>query len=229
MPISQINTNSIANGAVVAADLAAGSVTNEKIDTVAASKLTGTVPLANGGSGTTTGQGIVPLQVVQLSGLASFSFSIAEYPQYIIYLNNIGGSVASANLFLRASNNGGSSYVSTFNFRTNGFFVNGATDVYAGNDSGALGGLIWAGIWDGSSPSGTNGYATIAGTSYYGINKRFTCSSVVGGQTQSNQGVQIGVGQTQDDSKQYNFARFELSSGTFRGSASALICGIKAF
>jgi hypothetical protein len=73
MPISQINTNSIANGAVVAADLATGSVTNEKIDTVAASKLTGAVPLANGGTGSAT-QNFVDLTTNQTAaGNKTFS------------------------------------------------------------------------------------------------------------------------------------------------------------
>ena len=58
MPISQIVTNSIATGAVVADDLADGSVTNAKIASMAASKLTGQVPRANAPSGSV-------IQVVQ--------------------------------------------------------------------------------------------------------------------------------------------------------------------
>jgi hypothetical protein len=229
MPISQINTNSIANGAVVAADLAAGSVTNEKIDTVAASKLTGQVPLASGGTGTTTGLALVPLQVVQLSGLSTFSFSVAAYPQYVVYLNNLGGSTASAIVRLRASNNGGSSYVSNFTFRTTVDQVSGATNVYNSDAGNTSGGYVWFDIWSGTSPSGTNGIVTIAGTSYYGVNKRLTFSAYMAGQMQGGQGVQMSMGQTQDDTTTYNNVMFELSSGTFRGSSSALICGVKAF
>ena len=229
MPISQINTNSIANGAVVEADIADNAVTNAKIAAMAASKLTGAVPTANGGTGTTTGLALVPLQVVQLSGLSTFSFSVAAYPQYVVYLNNLGGSTASAIVRLRASTNNGSSYVTNFNFRTNNFGVNGATDVYASSSSNNSGGYVWFDIWNGASPSGTHGMVMIAGTSYYGINKRLTFSAYMAGQLQGGQGVQVSMGQTQDDSNQYNNVMFELSSGTFYGASSALICGVKAF
>lgn len=68
MPISQIVTNSIAAGAVVADDLADGSVTNSKIVTVAATKLTGTVPKAALPSGCI-------LQIVQTAKTDTFTSS----------------------------------------------------------------------------------------------------------------------------------------------------------
>jgi hypothetical protein len=191
--------------------------------------VTGQLPVANGGSGTTTGQAVVPISVVALSGLSTVAFSIAAYPQYVIYLNNLGGSSSGATVRLRASVNGGSSYVTNFNYRTNFFGVDGATTVYNANAGTASGGFIWNDIWNGASPSGTNGIVTIAGTSYYGANKRFTFSAYMAGQTQGGQGIQASMGQTQDDSNLYNYAMFELSSGTFYGGSSLLICGVKAF
>lgn len=197
--------------------------------TVSATNITtGTLPLAQGGTGTTTGLALVPLQTVALSGLSTFSFSVAAYPQYVVYLNNIGGTTAGAILRLRGSTNGGSSYVSNFNFRTTQDGVNGTTNVYNSDTSNNSGGYIWYDIWNGASPSGTNGFVTIAGTSYYGTLKRLTFGSYMAGQTQGGQSLQTGMGQTQDDSNTYNNVMFELSSGTFRGSATALICGVKA-
>jgi hypothetical protein len=64
MPISQIVTNSIANGAVVEVDIADGAVTNAKIGTMAATKLTGRVAAANAPSGSV-------IQVVQFSTTAT--------------------------------------------------------------------------------------------------------------------------------------------------------------
>lgn len=216
------------NGTGTISGVSATGITTAQ--TVSASNITtGTLPIAQGGSGTTIGQAIVPLQVVALSGLSTFSFSIAAYPQYIVYLNNIGGSTAGAILRLRASTNGGSSYVSNFNYRLTNFGVNAATDVYTGNSNNASGGFVWYDIWNGAAPSGTNGFVTIAGTSYYGANKRFTFGSQMAGQLQGGQGVQVAMGQTQDDANQYNYAMFELSSGTFYGNSSAIICGVKAF
>jgi hypothetical protein len=48
MPISQIGTNGIANGAVVSADIASGAV-------ALATQVSGTLPVANGGTGLTAG------------------------------------------------------------------------------------------------------------------------------------------------------------------------------
>jgi hypothetical protein len=48
MPLSRINTNAIANNAVVAADIADGTITAAKIISVANTQITGTVPAANG-------------------------------------------------------------------------------------------------------------------------------------------------------------------------------------
>ena len=190
---------------------------------------TGTLALAQGGTGVTTGLPLVPLQVVALSGLSTFSFSVAAYPQYVVYLNNLGGSTASAIVRLRASFNGGSSYVSNFNFVTSDTMVTGTTTNRNGNSSNASGGYVWFDIWNGAAPSGTNGVVMIAGTSYYGQNKRLTYSAYMAGQNQGGQGVQVSMGQTQDDSNTYNNVMFELSSGTFYGTSSALICGVKAF
>jgi hypothetical protein len=50
----------------------------------------------------------------------------------------------------------------------------------------------------------------------------------MGGQTQGGQSLQTGMGQIQDDANPYNYALFELSSVTFYGDSSALICGVKA-
>lgn len=198
--------------------------------TVSASNVTtGTLPLAQGGTGVTTGLPLVPLQVVQLSGLSTFGFSVAAYPQYVVYLNNLGGSAASAIVRLRASSNGGSSYSNTFNFRTNALQVSGSTDVYSSSSSNSSGGYVWYDIWNGAAPSGTNGVVMIAGTSYYGANKRLTFSAYMAGQQQGGQSVQTSMGQTQDDSSQFNYVLFELSSGTFYGNSTALICGVKAF
>lgn len=212
MPVSQIIQASLASGVPSATNIT-----------------TGTLPLAQGGSGTTIGQAVVPLQVVALSGLSTFSFSVAAYPQYVVYLNNIGGSTAGATLRLRASNNGGSSYVTNFNYRTNFFDVSGGTAVYSSGAGNSSGGFIWNDIWNGAAPSGTHGYVMIAGTSYYATLKRLTFSAVMGGQTQGSQGIQLSMGQTQDDANLYNNVMFELSSGTFYGASSALICGVKAF
>jgi hypothetical protein len=274
MPISRINTNSIANNTIQGADLLDASITAAKIISVANTQITGTLsvantsitgniissqitsvantqltgliqaaqigsanatlitsgtlPLAQGGSGTTTGQAIVPLQVVALSGLSQFGFSVAAYPQYVVYLNNLGGSTSGAIVRFRGSVNGGSSFTTNWNYRMTLEEVSGANTNYNANVGTASGGYIWYDIWNGAAPSGTNGVVTIAGTSYYATNKRLTFTSVMGGQTPSSQGLQTGMGQTQDDSGLYNYALFELSSGTFYGASSALICGVKA-
>jgi len=207
-----------------------GTILTSASTGISASNITtGTLPLAQGGTGVTTGLPLVPLQVVALSGLSTFSFSVAAYPQYVVYLNNLGGSTANAIVRLRASTNNGSSYVSNFNFVTSDTQVTGTTTNRNGNSSNASGGYVWFDIWNGASPSGTNGMVMIAGTSYYGINKRLTFSAYMAGQNQGGQGVQVSMGQTQDDSNQYNNVMFELSSGTFYGASSALICGVKAF
>ena len=274
MPLSRINSASIANSAISAADIADGTITAAKIISVANTQITGTLsvantsitgniissqitsvantqltgliqaaqigsanatlitsgtlPLAQGGSGTTTGQAIVPLQVVALSGLSQFGFSVAAYPQYVVYLNNLGGSASGAIVRFRGSVNGGSSFTTNWNYRMTLDEVNGTTTVYNTNAGNASGGYIWYDIWNGAAPSGTNGFVTIAGTSYYATNKRLTFASFMGGQTQGGQSLQTGMGQIQDDANPYNYALFELSSGTFYGASSALICGVKA-
>ena len=190
--------------------------------------VTGQLPVANGGSGTTTGQAIVPLSVVALSGLSSFNFSVAAYPQYIVYMQNIGCSVDNTNLLLSASTDGGSNYISSWNYAqyfmpTTGSatFSNGAS----GNSSAAP---IWTGLWNGTS-SATNGYILIGGTSYYSYNKRITFSSSFSGQTPGTQALQISMGQEQDDGKQFNNVKIYIASGTWYGNSSALICGIKGY
>jgi hypothetical protein len=206
-----------------------GTVLTSASTGISASNITtGTLPLAQGGSGTTTGQAIVPIQTVNLSGLTSFNFSVSAYPQYIVYLNNLGGSVASANVLLTASNDGGSSYIGSWNWRTNLLSVAGATTVLNNDSSNGSSMYIWYDIWNGAAPSGTNGYVMIAGTSYYGANKRATCVAYMGGQQQGGQSLQLHMGQEQDDGKQFNNIRIFLSSGTFYGNSTALICGVKA-
>ena len=83
MPISQIVTNSIANGAVVADDLADSSVTNAKIASMAASKLTGQVPRANATSGS-----VIQTVVTQISSVVTVStptiYTFYDIPSFTV-------------------------------------------------------------------------------------------------------------------------------------------------
>jgi hypothetical protein len=72
MPISQIVTNSIANGAVVEVDIADGAVTNAKINTMAASKLTGQAARANMPAGSV-------LQAVQVFKTDTSTMSVSSF------------------------------------------------------------------------------------------------------------------------------------------------------
>jgi hypothetical protein len=257
MPIQQITSGIIANNAVVAADIAAGSITGDKLtvgslagnvftaNTITGDKLgqsaissnnivsvnasvvnIGTLPVAQGGTGTTTGSAIVPISVVQLSGLSSFNFSVAAYPQYIIYIQNLACSVDNTNLLLSASNDGGSTYISAWNYAQQFNPVQGATTLTNGSAGNSSAAPIWTGLWNGTS-SATNGYIIIGGTSYYAYNKRITFSAFFAGQTPGSQGVQISMGQEQDEGKQFNNVKIYIASGTWYGNATALICGIK--
>ena len=213
--VTGLATGGLPDGSISADDLASSAVTQSKI--------------ASGAVGRSQLQYTYPTEVITTinpSGLTEFGFSVSAYPQYLVYWENIGGSVGSANVSLRASYDGGSSFVSNFTYRGKHFYVNGTDDNTYG--STAAGGWIWVDIWNGAAPSGTHGQIMIAGTSYYASNKRLTYSAHMAGQTQGNQGTQIHMGQTQDDSHSYNYVKFVLSSGTFYGNSRVVVCGVKA-
>ena len=95
MPISQINTNSIANGAVVAADLAAGSVV------LTGSAVSGVLPQASGGTGTTTGfygfkNRIIngDMSISQRFGTSSTTINTAAYTYTLDRWSGFGKSAA---------------------------------------------------------------------------------------------------------------------------------------
>jgi hypothetical protein len=225
MPISQINTNSIANDAVVTADILDGAITNAKIAAMAASKLTGTVPLANGGSGTTVGQAIIPLSIVQPAGSASFGFSVTAYRQYIIFYQNVSFSNNSTVMAMKVSSDGGSTFSSQINTTNARWFVDG-TSSQSGSTTNVGTGFIWNDTWN-SGTNGTNGVICIGGTPYGGVNRRLSWWAIGGGQTAGSQGIQIAMGQTQNDSTQYNYVAIQPNAGTFNNTSTFIICGVR--
>jgi hypothetical protein len=248
---SAVAAADIADGTITAAKIVSiantqitGNIVSSQITSVANTQLTGliqaaqigsanatlitsgTLPIGQGGTGTILGSAIVPISVVQLSGLSSFNFSVAAYPQYIIYIQNLACSVDNTNLLLSASNDGGSTYIGSWNYSQQINPVSGSTTLTNGNSGNSSAAPIWTGLWNGTS-SATNGYILIGGTSYYSYNKRITFSAFFGGQTPSSQCIQISFGQEQDDGKQFNNVKIYIASGTWYGNATALICGIK--
>ena len=188
--------------------------------------VTGQLPIGNGGSGTTLGQALIPLSIVQPAGTASFGFSVTAYRQYIVFYQNVSFSTDSTVMSLKASTNGGSTFSSQINTTYAAWYVSG-TSAQAGSTTNVGSGYIWNDTWN-SASNGTNGIIGIAGTSYGGVNnRRLTYWAIGGGQTAGNQGFQIAMGQTQNDSSQFNYVSIQPNAGTFNNTSTFIICGVK--
>jgi len=145
--------------------------------------VTGTLPLAQGGSGTTIGQAIIPLSTVSPSGTSSFGFSVTAYAQYIVFYKNISSSSGGTVMSMKCSTNGGSSFVSNINTRNTQFNVDNTTTSSSVTSVGS--GYIWNEVWN-STSNGTNGVIGIAGTSYGGVNRLLSWWAIGAGQTPPN-------------------------------------------
>lgn len=167
---------------------------------------------------------------VDLNGVSNFGFSVAAYPQYIVYLSNIGQSSSGSSLILKGSYDGGSSYSSTWNWVEQIWFIGGTTSINNNSSSAGSQGQLFYNLWSGTQGA-IGGHVTIQGTSWNYTNtstyKRLGYEGLFFGQSPPNQDLHVCGGQTQDDSHAYNYVLIGLTSGTFNNGARAIVCGVK--
>ena len=175
-------------------------------------------------SGVNYGPGGPSSLTVNLNGANSSSFPVSNFPQYLIYFSNLCGSTNGATVYIDASYNNGSSWVVNWNWVYFNKTVNNI-DTRNNADLGNQASMVGINnLWHGAS-AGTNGYWLVGGTSFEGINKRLTISGVLAQQSPASQELLMVMGQTQDDSHQYNRIRIRLSAGTFKAGARLHIQG----
>jgi len=205
------DTSDINDGAITAAKIATAAVGRDKLEFN------------------------TPLEIVSsvnLNGLSSYAFSITSYPAYMLFFDCVTSTISGANLQIRASYDGGSSYPSNWNYREVIYGVNNTSASNYANTGNAAVAWLRTNMWNGNGTpgtAGTGGYVKIQGCGgYWGTDKRLTFEGTFGGQSPSGQELSHCMGQTQDDGSQYNTVSIETSSGTFKLQSRLLICGIRS-
>ena len=170
------------------------------------------------------------IATVQLGGSSSYSFSVTDYPSYIVYWNDVSSTTSGAHLQAKASYDNGSSYPSVWNYVEYIWGVNNTTGFNYNANGSAAQAWICTNLWDGASANtaSTSGVFKITGCgAYLGTNKRLSFFGDSGGQSPSGQERRVCFGQTQDDGHQYNRFLVQLSSGTFKSTSYLVIFGCK--
>ena len=167
------------------------------------------------------------IATVQLVGASSYSFSVADYPSYIVYWNDVSSTTSGAHLQAKASYDNGSSYPSVWNYAEYAWAVTSATNYNYNSAGNASQAWICTSLWDGASAS-TSGVFKITGCgAYLGTNKRLSFFGDSGGQSPGGQERKVCFGQTQDDAHMYNRFLVGVSSGTFKSTSHLVVFGCK--